>query len=190
LRVAIRVCLPKPRLRLFYEPFCGLTIPEIAKAFLSNDETINKRLYRAKDKIRSTPIELEVPTGDELLPRLDVILKAIYLLFNEGYNSENPGQLIKKELCEEAIRLGILLSQHRFTNVPKTSALLSLMYFQASRLEARQDEEGNIILLANQNRQKWNRERIEKGVEFLPLSCTVSWNISKPKIWVLPKKRL
>ncbi len=158
---------PEAQITLILRTLCGLTIPEIAKAFLSNDETINKRLYRAKDKIRSTPIELEVPTGDELLPRLDVILKAIYLLFNEGYNSQNPDQLIKKELCEEAIRLGNLLSQHRFTNVPKTSALLSLIYFQASRLDARLDEDGNIILLANQNRQKWNRDRIEKGVEFL-----------------------
>ncbi|MFN8344666.1 MAG: sigma-70 family RNA polymerase sigma factor [Spirosomataceae bacterium] len=158
---------PEAQITLILRTLCGLTIPEIAKAFLSNDETINKRLYRAKDKIRSTPIDLEVPTGDELLPRLDVILKAIYLLFNEGYNSQNTNQLIKKELCDEAIRMGLLLHQHRFTNLPKTAALLSLMYFQASRFDARQDEEGNIVLLAHQDRRKWNQDLINKGVEFL-----------------------
>ncbi len=158
---------PEAQITLILRTLCGLSIPEIARAFLSNDETINKRLFRAKDKIRTTPIELEVPSGNELLPRLDAILKAIYLLFNEGYHSQNPDRIIKQELCEDAIRLGTLLSQHHFTNLPKTSALLSLMYFQASRFDARQDEEGNIILLAHQNRQKWNQDMIDKGVGFL-----------------------
>jgi RNA polymerase sigma-70 factor (ECF subfamily) len=171
LRMMFACCHPslptEAQIALILRTLCGLSISEIAKAFLSNDETINKRLYRAKDKIKSTPIELEVPAGDELLPRLEAILKTIYLLFNEGYNSQNPGQLIKKELCEEALRLGTLLSQHRYTDLPKTSALLSLMYFQASRFDARLDEEGNIVLLAHQNRQKWNHSMIERGVDFL-----------------------
>ncbi|WP_428668332.1 RNA polymerase sigma factor [Runella sp.] len=158
---------PEAQITLILRTLCGLSIPEIAKAFLSNDEAINKRLYRAKDKIRTTSIELEVPSGDALPARLDTVLKAIYLLFNEGYNSQHSEQLIKQELCEEALRLGNLLSEHRYTALPKTAALLSLMYFQSSRFDARQDKEGNIILLAHQNRQQWDRIRINKGVEFL-----------------------
>lgn len=158
---------PEAQITLILRTLCGLSIPEIAKAFLSNDETINKRLYRVKDKIRSTPIDLEVPTGSELLPRLDAILKAIYLLFNEGYTSQSPDLPIRKDLCEEALRLGTLLHQHRYTALPKTAALLSLMYFQASRFEARQDEEGNIVLLAHQNRQKWHPQLIKQGIYYL-----------------------
>lgn len=171
LRMMFACCHPslpqEAQITLILRTLCGLSIPEIARAFLSNDENINKRLYRAKDKIRTTPIELEVPEGNELLPRLNAILKAIYLLFNEGYHSQNPDQFIKKELCEEAIRLGTLLSQHKITNLPKTSALLSLMYFQASRFDARLDEEGNMVLLAHQNREKWNQSMIQQGVQFL-----------------------
>lgn len=158
---------PEAQITLILRTLCGLSIPEIAKAFLSNDENINKRLYRAKDKIRNTPIALEVPSGDELSARLDAVLKTVYLLFNEGYNSQHPDQLIKQELCDEALRLGTLLNGHRYTAQPKTAALLSLMYFQSSRFDARLDEDGAIILLANQNRQKWNHTRIQKGVEFL-----------------------
>ncbi|MCP1383555.1 RNA polymerase sigma factor [Runella salmonicolor] len=158
---------PEAQITLILRTLCGLSITEIANAFLSNDENITKRLYRAKDKIRSTPIELEVPYGNELPTRLDTVLKAVYLLFNEGYNSQHPDRLIRQDLCEEALRLGTLLSQHRYTDLPKTAALLSLMYFQASRFDARQDEEGNIILLANQDRQKWNRTRIDAGIAFL-----------------------
>lgn len=171
LRMMFACCHPslpvEAQITLILRTLCGLSIPEIAKAFLSNDENINKRLYRAKDKIRSTPIELEVPTGDELVPRLEAILKAIYLLFNEGYNSQNPDQFIKKELCDEALRLGRLLTQHPYTNLPKTSALLSLMYFQASRFDARLDDEGHVVLLAHQNRQKWSSDMIAEGLAFL-----------------------
>jgi predicted RNA polymerase sigma factor len=94
-------------------------------------------------------------------------LKTVYLLFNEGYNSQHPDQLIKQELCDEALRLGTLLNGHRYTAQPKTAALLSLMYFQSSRFDARLGEDGSIILLANQNRLQWNHDRIKKGVEFL-----------------------
>lgn len=158
---------PEAQITLILRTLCGLSISEIAKAFLSNDENINKRLFRAKDKIRSTPIALEVPSGDELSARLDAVLKTVYLLFNEGYNSQQSDQLIKRELCDEALRLAALLHGHRYTAFPKTTALLSLMYFQSSRFDARLDEDGSIILLANQNRQKWNHDRIKKGVEFL-----------------------
>ncbi|AEI47760.1 RNA polymerase sigma factor [Runella slithyformis] len=158
---------PEAQITLILRTLCGLSIPEIAKAFLSNDETVNKRLYRAKEKIRSTPIVPEVPAGDELSARLDAVLKTVYLLFNEGYNSQHPDRLIKQELCDEALRLGTLLHEHRYTAFPKTAALLSLMYFQSSRFDARLDEEGAIVLLAHQNRQRWDRDRIKKGREFL-----------------------
>lgn len=155
------------QITLILRTLCGLTIPEISQAFLSNDENINKRLYRAKEKIRSQTIALEVPTGNELLERLEAVLKAIYLLFNEGYYSKNSGASIRYDLCDEAMRLASLLTQNSLTNLPKVGALLSLMCFQASRLEARQDNENQIILLQNQDRNKWNTALIQRGQFFL-----------------------
>src|SRR6266496_3567670 len=155
------------QIALTLKTLCGLSINEIAKAFLTNEETITKRIYRAKEKIKSENIELNVPQGKELPQRLDVVLKSLYLLFNEGYNSSHPDQLIREDLCQEAIRLSYLLTTHSITNLPRTNALLSLMCFQASRLQARLDDKGNIILLKYQDRSKWYKPLIEKGFAYL-----------------------
>ncbi|MGC4038829.1 MAG: sigma-70 family RNA polymerase sigma factor [Chitinophagaceae bacterium] len=155
------------QIALTLKTLCGLSGNEIAKAFLTNDETISKRIYRAKEKIKSEKIELAVPTGMELHNRLDTILKTLYLLFNEGYNSSHPEKLIREDLCEEAIRLCILLTQHTLTAFPRVKALLALMCFQSSRLDARLDEKGNIILLKHQDRSKWNRSLIKKGFDYI-----------------------
>jgi RNA polymerase sigma factor (sigma-70 family) len=146
---------------------CGLSVSEIAKAYLTNEDTIAKRIYRAKEKIRTANIEMEVPQGDELPARLDVVLKALYLLFNEGYNSSSPDFLIRDDLCAEALRLCFLLSEHSVTNLPRTKALMALLCFQSSRLAARLDEKGNIILLKYQDRAKWNRELIKRGFSYI-----------------------
>lgn len=171
LRMMFACCHPalpiEGQIALILRTLCGLSIEEVAKALLSNPENINKRLYRTKDKIRAENIELEVPIGNELLDRLDDVLRVIYLLFNEGYNSTSTDLVIKKDLCEEAIRLGHLLINHSVTNQPKCRALLALMYFQASRFDARIDDEGNIVLLQFQNRHKWNKELISNGFYFL-----------------------
>jgi len=171
LRMIFACCHPSipedSQVALVLKTLCGLSISEIARAFLTSDETISKRIYRAKEKIKAEKIELEVPLDTELPERVDAVLKSLYLLFNEGYNSSNPNQLIREDLCEEAIRLGNLLRQHTETRFPRTYALLALMNFQASRLGARLDDNGNIVLLKNQDRSRWNRSLIRRGFELL-----------------------
>ncbi|HEY2721504.1 MAG TPA: sigma-70 family RNA polymerase sigma factor [Chitinophagaceae bacterium] len=158
------------QIALTLKTLCGLNAGEIAKAFLTNEETINKRIYRAKEKIRIERIELNVPQGKELPMRLDIVLKSLYLLFNEGYNSSHPDLLIRDDLCQEATRLVFLLTTYQLTNTSRTNALLSLMCFQASRLQARLDDKGNIILLKHQDRSKWYKPLIERGTRYLELA--------------------
>ena len=136
-------------------------------AFLTNTETITKRLYRAREKIREEKITLEAPIPANLPGRLDAVLHSLYLLFNEGYNSSHPDQLIRHDLCEEAIRLCLLLVNNPVTTVPKAKALLALMCFQASREEARIHTDGIIILLKDQDRSRWSQPLIEKGKYYL-----------------------
>jgi RNA polymerase sigma factor (sigma-70 family) len=159
------------QIALTLKTLCGLSTSEIAKAFLTSEETISKRIYRAKEKIKVEKIELAVPQGEELPGRLSVVLKSLYLLFNEGYNSSHPDKLIRDDLCEEAMRLTYLLTAHRLTNLPKTNALLSLMCFQASRLDARLDDKGNIILLKYQDRSKWHKSLIDRGISYLEIAA-------------------
>ncbi|MES1216817.1 MAG: sigma-70 family RNA polymerase sigma factor [Bacteroidota bacterium] len=178
LRMIFACCHPsipsESQIALALKTLCGLSSTEIAKAFLTNDETINKRIYRAKEKIKSEKIELEVPGAGELQTRIDSVLKTLYLLFNEGYNSSSADYLIREDLCEEAMRLTYLLTNHSITNLPRTKALLSLMCFQSSRLQARLDDKGNIILLKYQDRKKWYRPLMEKGLIYLESSIESS----------------
>jgi RNA polymerase sigma-70 factor (ECF subfamily) len=171
LRMMFACCHPaipvESQVALTLKTLCGLSVNEIARAFLTNDETVSKRVYRAKEKIKGEKIELDVPGNDELPERTDAVLKSLYLLFNEGYNSSRPEQLIREDLCEEAIRLCVLLTRHPLTNFPRTKALLALMCFQSSRLNARLDDKGNIILLKYQDRSKWSRPLIQKGFDYL-----------------------
>jgi RNA polymerase sigma-70 factor (ECF subfamily) len=108
-----------------------------------------------------------VPAGNEIPPRLNAVLRTLYLLFNEGYNSSHPEQLIREDLCREAMRLCHLLTNKKITAYPRVKALLSLMCFQASRFPARLDDKGNIIVLKYQDRSKWYRPLIQKGFEYL-----------------------
>ena len=149
LRMMFACCHPlipeDSQIALTLKTLCGLSVSEIAKAFLTTDETITKRIYRAKEKIKAEKIELDVPRANELPARVDTVLKSLYLLFNEGYNSSHPDTLIREDLCEEAMRLCHLLTQHSLTANPRSKALLALMCFQASRLDARLDDKSNII---------------------------------------------
>lgn len=171
LRMIFACCHPSipydAQLALTLKTLCGLSIHEIAKSFLTNEETISKRIYRAREKIREEKISLDAPPPSHLPERMDAVLHSLYLLFNEGYNSSHAEHLIRHDLCEEAIRLCILLTQNALTNFPNTQALLSLMCFQASRSEARVHEEDGIILLKDQDRSKWIRPLIEKGKYYL-----------------------
>jgi RNA polymerase sigma-70 factor (ECF subfamily) len=162
---------PESQVALVLKTLCGLSTTEIARSFLTGDDTITKRIYRAKEKIKTEKIELDVPSGNELPVRLDAVLRSLYLLFNEGYNSSHPDQLIREDLCQEAMRLCLLLTEHPGTNFPRVKALLSLMCFQASRLPARLDDKGNIILLKYQDRSKWFRPLIQKGFDYLDASA-------------------
>ena len=170
LRMIFACCHPAipvdSQMALALKTLCGLSVSEIAKAFLKDEEAISKRIYRAKEKIRTQGIELELPPPSQLPKRFDAVLHSLYLLFNEGYNSSHPDQLIREDLCHEAMRLAYLLTQNKATNLPRTNALLALFCFQASRLQARLDEGGNIILLKYQDRSKWYRPLIQKGYTF------------------------
>lgn len=175
LRMMFACCHPaipyESQLALTLKTLCGLSVSEIAHSFLTNDETIAKRLYRAREKIREEKIDLEIPSSQTLLNRLETVLHTLYLLFTEGYNSSHPDQLIRHDLCEEAMRLCLLLTKKSITDLPNTRALMALMCFQASREDARLTSSGNIILLKHQDRRLWNQELIEKGNAYLNASA-------------------
>ncbi|HVA98598.1 MAG TPA: sigma-70 family RNA polymerase sigma factor [Bacteroidia bacterium] len=151
---------------------CGFGIEEIADAFLTNKETINKRLFRAKEKLREEKIKIELPDLSEIDKRLEIVLTTIYLLFNEGYYSVSQNKTLRKELCLEAIRLCNMLIENQNTNKPQVNALLSMMCFHASRFDARQDKNGSLILYEKQDTSLWNYELINKGEYFLNCAAT------------------
>ena len=175
LRMMFACCHPvlsqEAQISLILRTLCGLSCKEIASAFLTREDTVSKRLFRTREKIRSERIALDYPDGGNLNERLDVVLKTLYLLFSEGYNSTCHENLIREELCEEAMRLVLLLTGNERTNLPRVNALLALMCFQVARFDARLDEKGLIILLKDQDRSKWNKFLISKGNEFLDVSA-------------------
>ena len=146
---------------------CGFGIDEIADAFLTNKETINKRLFRAKEKLREEKIKIELPPVSEIEERLEPVLTTIYLLFNEGYYSVSNDQTLRKDLCFESMRLCKMLTENNITNKPAINALLALMCFHASRFDARFNKEGELILYEDQDESLWDHELIEQGVYYL-----------------------
>lgn len=175
LEMMFAICDPviasEAQIALALRVLCGFGIEEIAEAFFSNKETINKRLFRAKEKLRAAKIELEMPSENEIESRLDNVLHIIYLLFNEGYYSATQNQLLRKDFCMEALRLGLMLTEYSKTNLPKTNALVALMSFHASRLDARQSDYDNVILYEDQDENLWDQNLIEQGIHFLNLSA-------------------
>jgi len=175
LQMLFAVCNPaiasEAQIGLALRILCGFGIDEIAEAFLSNKETINKRLFRAKEKLRTENIKMELPPEQEIVQRLDNVLHVIYLLFSEGYYSQTQNQILRKDLCVEALRLGLMLTTYEKTARPKTSALIALMCFHASRFDARQTEEESPILYEQQDAGLWDKELIEQGMHFLYLSA-------------------
>ncbi len=158
---------PESQIALTLKTLGGLTSLEIAHAFLTSEETITKRIYRAKEKIKEGRIDIEASIKSELIARLDNVLTVLYLLFNEGYNSSHPDMLVREDLCEEAMRLTYLLIQNQETNHPKVKALIALMCLQAARFPSRLNDKGMIILLQEQDRSKWNKPLIARGMAFL-----------------------
>ena len=175
LQMIFAVCNPvistEAQIGLALRILCGFGINEIADAFLTNKETINKRLFRAKETLRRENIPIRFPSEQEIPKRLETVLTTLYLLFNEGYYSSNQENSIHKEFCLEAMRLTYLLLENESTNQPIVNALMSLMCFQASRLEARTSESGEHILYDEQDKDLWNDELISKGNYFLIASA-------------------
>jgi len=152
---------PDAQVALTLREICGLTTEEIAQAFLSTAPTLAQRIVRAKAKIRDARIPYQVPSPAELPERLDSVLRVVYLVFNEGYSASSGGSLTRVDLSSEAIRLGRLLVE--LLPEPEALGLLALMLLQESRRAARASPDGELVLLADQDRSLWNREQIAEG---------------------------
>ncbi len=171
LQMLFAICHPaiptEAQISLSLRILCGFGIDEIATALLTNTETINKRLFRAKEKLRLEKIKIEFPHEAEINQRLEIVLTTLYLLFNEGYYSESQDSVLRDDLCTEAMRLTYFLIENEQTNRPEVNALFSLMCFHASRFKARQSSNGEIILYQDQDKTLWDQELISKGGYFL-----------------------
>jgi RNA polymerase sigma-70 factor (ECF subfamily) len=182
LQMMFAICHPvissEAQIGLALRILCGFGIEEIADAFLTNKENINKRLFRAKEKLRSENISIEFPADAEISDRLEAVLRTLYLLFNEGYYSLSHQTVLRKDLCAEAMRLTHMLTENEQTNIPAVNALLALMSFQASRFDARVDQQGEMILYDDQDESLWNAELIAQGEHYLDIASTGN-NLSK-----------
>lgn len=182
LRMFFAVCNPilKPNAQaaLALRILCGFNAQEISNAFLSNKETINKRIHRAKTSFKKGEIKLELPPNQLLKERLENVLSILYLLFNEGYYSSSTDKNLRKELCMEAMRLNLLLLNSTQTNSPNSNAMMALFCFHASRFDARIRETGETVLYMDQDRSLWNTELIQQGEYFLSQS-SIGSKVSK-----------
>ena len=156
---------PEARVALTLRTLCGLSTAEIARAFLVPEATMAQRLVRAKHKIRAAGIPYRVPEDPELPARLDSVLGVIYLIFNEGYSATNSSQIIRSDLCGEAIRLARLLAA-LMPDEPEVFGLLALCLLHDSRRDTRQDG-GRIVLLDEQDRRRWDHAQIAEGIAVL-----------------------
>jgi RNA polymerase sigma-70 factor (ECF subfamily) len=170
LRLIFTCCHPsllmEARVALTLRTVCGITTEEISRAFLVPLATMAQRLVRAKGKIREAGIPYRVPSNEELRDRLDGVLLVVYLIFNEGYLASSGDALIRRELCQEAIRLGRVLC-NLLPNQAEAQALLGLMLLHDSRRDARVSADGELILLEEQDRGLWHKEQIQEGTELV-----------------------
>ncbi|OPB90244.1 RNA polymerase subunit sigma [Elizabethkingia miricola] len=176
LAMIFAVCDPaiptESQICLALQILCGFSIAEISDTLLSKPETIKKRLLRARENLRNTNFQIVLLSETEIKSRLNTVLKTLYLLFSEGYFSKSNQDYIRKELCLEAIRLTLILTESTLTNTAEANALLALMCFQSSRLEARTDQHGKIILFDRQDTNLWDQSLIDKGNYYLVKACT------------------
>lgn len=169
---------PESQIALALQVLCGFSVEEIANAFITKTETIKKRLQRARSNLRNDDFQIKTLTEPEVRSRQDTVLQTLYLLFNEGYFSKSNSQIIRKELCSEAIRLNLALTENPLTNTPQTNALLALMCYQSSRIEARTNKKGEAVLFDEQDKNRWDKALIEKGNYYL-VNATNGSEISK-----------
>lgn len=174
LQMMFAICHPsisgEAQICLSLRILCGFGINEIAAAFLTSKETINKRLFRAKEKLREEKVRIEFPNETAINDRLQTVATTLYLLFNEGYYSRGQDSTLQKEVCYEAMRLTYFLIENKRTNLPFINALMSIMCFHASRFEARTDSNGETILYRDQDESLWDQELIIRGIHFLNLA--------------------
>jgi RNA polymerase sigma-70 factor (ECF subfamily) len=163
---------PEAQIGLSLRILCGFSIDEIADAFLTNKETINKRLYRAKEKLKQIKVKIELPPDTEIDKRIENVLTTLYLLFNEGYYSSSRNSVLRKDLCLEAMRLTHMLTENENTDKPFVNASLALMCFHASRFEARINPKGELVLYEEQDKSLWNSELILQGEYYLNKAAT------------------
>jgi RNA polymerase sigma-70 factor (ECF subfamily) len=169
LRLIFTCCHPalpaEARSALTLREVCGLTTEEIARAFLTSAPTVAQRIVRAKSKIKTARIPYEVPQRSEIPDRLDTVLQVVYLAFNEGYSASSGESLTRADLSGEAIRLGRLVME--LLPDPEVVGLLALMLLQESRRAARTAPNGDLVLLDDQDRSRWNREHIAEGLSLV-----------------------
>lgn len=158
---------PRTQLVLALKILCGFSVREIALRLLSSEEAVHKQIQRGRARLRAAPPELDSPSDAALRRRIGAVRQILYLLFNEGYSSARPQEPIRAELCDEALRLTRLLVAHPAGDQPESWALLALMHLHHARMAARTDGTGGLLLLEQQDRSKWDREEIHRGLACL-----------------------
>lgn len=174
LRMMFSCCHPDvsadAQVTLILKTLCGFSVSEIAHALLTSEESVEKRLGRARKLFRQAGPYVQLSDPSTIPERIEAVYQAIYLLFNEGYHGSQSEQTVRDDLCFEAIRLALLLDEHPQGNQPKTHALVALLCFHAARLASRVDDERNLIQLEMQDRSKWDRELISRAFTYLEKS--------------------
>jgi RNA polymerase sigma factor (sigma-70 family) len=178
LRMMFSCCSPRlpeeAQVALTLHVLCGFSVSEIASAFLSTEAAIEKRISRAKKVLAGSKKLFDLGDSRDFSARLSVVHRALYLLFNEGYHGASAESAVRVELCEEAMRLGALLSDHPLASTPVTHALCALMALHAARLSARVDASGNLSSLFDQDRSRWDAPLLDEGRRLLDRSATGS----------------
>ena len=182
LAMIFAVCNPanpsESQICLALQILCGFSVEEIADAFLTKIETIRKRLQRGRKNLRNNSFQITTLNETDVRSRLPIVLRTLYLLFNEGYFSKTSSKQVRIELCSEAMRLTLLLTENTLTNTPQVNALLALMCFQSSRLDARTDVRGEAILFDEQDKSRWDQSLIQRGNYYL-VNATDRQEVSK-----------
>ena len=175
LRLIFICCHPQlsaeAQVALALRTLCGFSPAEIGAAFLTSESAISKRLVRARQRVRELELLFDLPQPSELPERLGGVLATLYLLFNEGYKASSGDQLVRQDLCREAIRLTRILLENQDCATPRAHALLALMLLNAARLDARTDDAGNLLRLHEQDRSTWDAAMISEGIQQLAASA-------------------
>ncbi len=158
---------PEDQVALTLKIVSGFSMAEIARSLVTNEALVQKRISRAKNFLRDNNVVLEIPVGSDLQQRLDTVYTVLYLLFNEGYHSIKADELIRRDLCAEAMRCCKLLTEHTLVKQPVAHALLALMCLHAARFDSRVNKHNDIVRLREQDRSLWDRELIQVGFGYL-----------------------